>query len=398
MEQYQSPDVSHVVGRRIRCRVLAGGNHELNSFGAGQRGARAARCRVSDRVLSSRMVFLRLVMPLPRNRRLGTLHPAFGGRKACQLQVSNTRTTMLPDGKRFAFTVFDDTDSATLENVRGVYALLAELGFRTTKSCWVVDGDRSKASFPATPAIVPSTGSGCWNFRHRASRSAGTGRPGTACPASRPLPPWKSSSVVRLLSQDGRQPHGVAGGHVLGRIASFGRPFRPVPAADLRAESGKVPRPRPGRRPFLGRPMQGADHVLPQFRLPGHQHVEGLPLHAVSRCGPPAGELLVCVVQRPRYSRPSTAACRRRTRIGWRRREGSASCTRTSPSDSRRRPARPALRGAHAPPGQKNGWFVPVHVVLDHLREAGGRHQITLAERSRLERKWLFEKVRIGTV
>ena len=41
-----------------------------------------------------------------------------------------------PEGKRFAFTVFDDTDYAALENTKPVYDLLAELGFRTTKSAW----------------------------------------------------------------------------------------------------------------------------------------------------------------------------------------------------------------------------------------------------------------------
>lgn len=41
-----------------------------------------------------------------------------------------------PEGKDFAFTVFDDTDRATLENVGQVYSLLSELGFRTTKSVW----------------------------------------------------------------------------------------------------------------------------------------------------------------------------------------------------------------------------------------------------------------------
>ena len=46
-----------------------------------------------------------------------------------------------PDGKRFAFSVFDDTDRATLENNRAVYGLLADLGFRTTKSVWAFDGD-----------------------------------------------------------------------------------------------------------------------------------------------------------------------------------------------------------------------------------------------------------------
>jgi len=45
-----------------------------------------------------------------------------------------------PDGKRFAFTIFDDTDLATVENVRPVYSLLADLGFRTTKSVWPLKG------------------------------------------------------------------------------------------------------------------------------------------------------------------------------------------------------------------------------------------------------------------
>jgi hypothetical protein len=41
-----------------------------------------------------------------------------------------------PDNRRFAFTIFDDTDESTLENVAPVYRLLADLGFRTTKSVW----------------------------------------------------------------------------------------------------------------------------------------------------------------------------------------------------------------------------------------------------------------------
>ena len=41
-----------------------------------------------------------------------------------------------PGGKRFAFTVMDDTDVATVENVRPIYQLLRELGMRTTKTVW----------------------------------------------------------------------------------------------------------------------------------------------------------------------------------------------------------------------------------------------------------------------
>lgn len=51
-----------------------------------------------------------------------------------------------PNGKRFAFTVFDDTDSATLANVGEVYALLSDLGFRTTKTCWPLRGDASRGA------------------------------------------------------------------------------------------------------------------------------------------------------------------------------------------------------------------------------------------------------------
>lgn len=42
-----------------------------------------------------------------------------------------------PDGKEFAFTVFDDTDHSTVQNTKPVYDLLQELGIRTTKSVWV---------------------------------------------------------------------------------------------------------------------------------------------------------------------------------------------------------------------------------------------------------------------
>jgi hypothetical protein len=55
-----------------------------------------------------------------------------------------------PEGKRFAFTVFDDTDLATLDNVGPVYDFLADLGFRTTKSVWPLQG-------PEDPVLGGST-------------------------------------------------------------------------------------------------------------------------------------------------------------------------------------------------------------------------------------------------
>lgn len=44
-----------------------------------------------------------------------------------------------PDGKRFAFTVFDDTDVGTLDYLRPIYDLLHDLGLKTTKTVWPLD-------------------------------------------------------------------------------------------------------------------------------------------------------------------------------------------------------------------------------------------------------------------
>jgi hypothetical protein len=50
-----------------------------------------------------------------------------------------------PDGKKFAFTICDDTDMATVENIKPVYDYLYDLGMRTTKTVWVLPTNDSLA-------------------------------------------------------------------------------------------------------------------------------------------------------------------------------------------------------------------------------------------------------------
>jgi hypothetical protein len=61
----------------------------------------------------------------------------------------NTAMTNLswPEGKRFAFSIFDDTDNATVENVSPVYKCLLKLGIKTTKSVWPLRSDLSERSW-----------------------------------------------------------------------------------------------------------------------------------------------------------------------------------------------------------------------------------------------------------
>ena len=56
-------------------------------------------------------------------------------------EASVPRMSRFPNGKRFAFTVFDDTDFGTVENILPVYEFLNDQGFRTTKSVWSLETD-----------------------------------------------------------------------------------------------------------------------------------------------------------------------------------------------------------------------------------------------------------------
>ena len=49
-----------------------------------------------------------------------------------------------PNNKRFAFTIFDDTDRANLQDNRLVYKYLDELNFKITKSVWVQEGKKKE--------------------------------------------------------------------------------------------------------------------------------------------------------------------------------------------------------------------------------------------------------------
>lgn len=58
-----------------------------------------------------------------------------------------------PEGRDFAFTILDDTDDSTLENVRPVYERLHELGLRTTKTVWPMDCPEGSRIFFAADTL-----------------------------------------------------------------------------------------------------------------------------------------------------------------------------------------------------------------------------------------------------
>ena len=46
---------------------------------------------------------------------------------------------------------------------------------------------------------------------------------------------------------------------------------------------------------------------------------------------------------------------------------------------------------------EDQGWFVTVGTLLDYLLKVRGHHEITHAQRRSLERRWLIQKLLVGT-
>jgi hypothetical protein len=62
-------------------------------------------------------------------------------------------TVRFPDGRRFAFSILDDTDDSTLENVRPVYDRLRQLGLRTTKTVWPLECPEGSVNYFAADTL-----------------------------------------------------------------------------------------------------------------------------------------------------------------------------------------------------------------------------------------------------
>jgi hypothetical protein len=61
-----------------------------------------------------------------------------------------------PENKRFAFSVFDDPDRATLATTRVVYDFLADQGFRTTVGVWPNEIDPSRTIYSGVTCADPA--------------------------------------------------------------------------------------------------------------------------------------------------------------------------------------------------------------------------------------------------
>jgi len=298
-----------------------------------------------------------------------------------------------PDGKLFAFTIVDDTDHSTLENVPPVYALLADLGLRTTKSVWTMGGE-------------PGDGLACDDPRYRA---------------------W-----VERLHEQGFE---IALHNVAPRTSPRDRTIEGIER--FREIFGRDPSVHVNHSRCRENIYWGPDRVSGVNRaiygLLSHRgsdnafegHVESSPLFWGDVCRNRVKYVRNFVhgeINTRRYcpAMPYHDPLRPYVNYWFASTEGPdvrTFCEKLSDANLDRLVAE---RGAcimytHFASGftaggeldprfvrvmrrvsALGGWFVPVTTLLDHILTATGPRVVTDRERSRLERHWLAHKIRVG--
>ncbi len=302
-----------------------------------------------------------------------------------------------PDGKRFALTVFDDTDLATLQNVGPVYAFLGDLGFRTTKSCWVVEGDPEKGSDP---------GETCEDPRYR-----------------RWLLELQASGFE--IGWHNTTWHGVHREQIVSALDRFADIFGHPPITAVNHSQGEsiyfgndrltgvnsllyriLTHFREGRQ-SLGHVEKGdyfwGDHCrekIKYFRNFVFSDINTLkacpqmPYHDADR---PYVNYWFASSEGPEIE--SYCECLSEENQDRLEEEGGACIMYTHFARGFYKDGRLDDRFERLMKrlATKNGWFVPVHTLLDHILESRGHVELGKRERAKLERKWLIHKIRVGT-
>ena len=307
-----------------------------------------------------------------------------------------TEQPIWPDGKRFAFTIFDDTDECTIENVSKMYSLLQDLGMRTTKSVWPLRGDEAPCHGGATCQDSEYLN---WIFSLRAAGFEIGYHHATFHGSVRAQTIAGLEHFHRLfgaypkcMAHHGNCKEGIYWGNY--RITGLNEKIYNLLSHNKHKDKF--------RGHILGDPFFWGDYCKTTVTYV-RNFVFGdintlkvcpyMPYHDPSRPyvnywfasseGPNVNAFNKTVSERHQDRlEEEGGACIMYAHLAYGFQENGAVQSRCAQLIKRL--------------SQKNGWFVPVATLLDFLLQRRPRRNITPSQRARLERAWLWHKICVG--
>ncbi|MBC8487888.1 MAG: hypothetical protein H8D45_17810 [Bacteroidetes bacterium] len=302
-----------------------------------------------------------------------------------------------PDGKDFAFTVFDDTDFATLKNVKEVYSLLSDLGFKTTKSVWPIRGNRKPLIGGSTCEdpeylkwILELKDNGFEIALHNVTFHSSI-RENTI------------KGLDRFYEMFGYYPKSMAN-HADCEESIYWGNYRLTGFNEilynifLRNKHKGIFRGHiKGDKYFWGDICKKRIKYVRNFIFSNINTLKScpfMPYHDLQKPyvnywfasseGPDVNSFKHCISEKNQDQLEyEGGACIMYTHFASGFYNGSS--------------INPQFKSLMVRLGKKNGWFVPVSTLLDYLLEKNGGHIITKSDRKRIERKWLLHKLNVGT-
>jgi hypothetical protein len=302
-----------------------------------------------------------------------------------------------PDGKKFAFTIFDDPDSQTFETGVEVYSLLRDLGFRTTKGVWPTRGKREPSDHGMTCDDGPAYVEWLLGLKH-AGFEIGyhNATLHTSCREE------TIAGIDRFQELFSHSPETMAQHYYCDENIYWGESRL---TGIHRALYNVLTRGTNRNRYFghvAGHPYYWGDVCKQRIRYVRNFVFADINTTAACPWMPyhdPARPLVNYWYASSEGSRLSTFLARLTEANQEKLEEEGGGCimyTHFGHGFVENGKLNPQFRSAMERLARRNGWFAPVAQVLNRLG-AGGERVITDAHRSRLERRWLLHKIRFGT-
>ncbi|MCE5303102.1 MAG: hypothetical protein LLF97_08345 [Planctomycetaceae bacterium] len=303
-----------------------------------------------------------------------------------------------PDAKKFAFTIFDDTDNATVANVGPVYSFLADCGFRTTKSVWVVDGNPHRGNCVGDSCAKPDYLRWVKNLQSRGFEIGFHNCSWHGLPRDE-----IRAALDRFVDLFGNNPQSAANHTGVEESIYW---------ADARLSGWRrwvynlLTRFHNYKR-FTGH-VEGNEYFWGDFCKERIKYLRNFTYHEINT-------LKACPFmpyhdpQRPfvnywfassdGHDLPTFNECLSEENQDRLEEEGGACImyTHFAKKFCEDGKLNPRFRELMLRLSKKNGWFVPTATLLDYLLKVNGHHAISNAERRGLEMKWLGEKIFTGT-